>query len=167
VRIRLSLTLFFLAVLVGGLVGPIARTADAAGSGVAGTAAWKSGTLTTPELNLWDGNAFGASTMTADVGAWRIFAWAEAPTRTEIILAGSSPAGVIQGEIWNGSSWSALTFNHLATVTDPSFWDVAVAYEEVSGDAVLVWGNGTSGSAGLSYRAWNGTEWSGESITTT
>ena len=88
---------------------------------------------------------------------------AEAPTRNEIIFIGASDvSGKILAGIWNGSSWSSVISIPIA---DPgadasSQNSFAVAYDEVSGNAMLVWDNGTTGTAGLSYAIWNGTSWS-------
>ena len=45
---------------------------------------------------------------TASVGEFRVMQAAEAPQRDETIVVGVASSGTIAGEMWNGSSWSAL-----------------------------------------------------------
>ena len=125
------------------------------------TAIWKQSGLNTPQYNEWDGVSFGVEGNSASVGQWRIIDGAEAPTRDEKILVGVDASGVISGEFWNGAAWSALPFA-LDTVSSTTNHGFDVVYESTSGDALLVWNNGTSGSAPISYRVWNGTVWSSE-----
>ncbi|HVP58796.1 MAG TPA: hypothetical protein VMU02_11940, partial [bacterium] len=160
-----------LAVVAAGTLLPVldgeAFAAPASGASPTGLAVWRSGTLTTPEYNLWNGSGFGTAAMSAAVGQWSIIAGAASPTRRETILLGIDPSGTVTGEMWNGASWTALAFNPLAHVSEYSRWGCAVAYEGLSGDAILVWNNGTYGSTGLSYRVWNGTAWSSAQTITT
>ncbi|MBC7818685.1 MAG: DUF4347 domain-containing protein, partial [Planctomycetaceae bacterium] len=125
------------------------------------TAIWKQSGLNTPQYNEWDGVSFGVEGNSASVGQWRIIDGAEAPTRDEKILVGIDSAGVISGEFWNGTSWAALPFA-LDTVSSSTNHGFDVVYESASGDALLVWNNGTGGSSPISYRVWNGTSWSAE-----
>ncbi len=88
---------------------------------------------------------------------------AEAPTRNEIIFIGSADAsGKILAAIWNGSTWSSIMSIPLAnpSASASNYDSFAVAYDQVSGDAMLVWDNGNTGTTGLSYATWNGSSWS-------
>ena len=129
-------------------------------SGVLGQAIWSASGDTTPNISDWSGSAFSATSNTASVGTWGVVDGAAAPTRNETIVVGVTGAGSITGQIWNGSTWTALSFNPLATVSDPDRHGVDVAYESLSGDALVVWNNGSTGTAGLSFRTWNGSSWS-------
>ncbi len=122
---------------------------------------------TTPEYAVWSGSAFGTDANSQAVGQWVIVETAEAPTRTEIIAVGMDAAGVIAGQMWNGSSWSALPFGNLVDLSVSSYWSFDVAYEQQSGRALLVWDNGTTGSASISYRVWDGAAWSSAQTITT
>ncbi|HEX5065660.1 MAG TPA: cadherin domain-containing protein, partial [Myxococcota bacterium] len=125
----------------------------------AGAALFSDGTAV-PSASQWDGTSFGAAGATANMSSrWRIVQGAEAPTRDEKIVIGVDTSGTVRGEIWNGTTWSALPTNPLATGTTSTYWAGEVAYESTSGDALVVWSNGTTGSAGLSYSVWNGTTW--------
>ena len=130
-------------------------------------AVWRNSGSTIPQYSRWDGAAFGPTQSSANVGEWRIIQGAEAPTRNEAIVVGVDAGRVIRGQRWNGSSWSALPFNPMATVAESFWWGFDVEYEQLSGDAMLVWNNGTTGTAGLSYRVWNGSTWSGAQTITT
>lgn len=133
-----------------------------------GTALWVSQSDLALNQSAWDGTSFGSASNTDNVnGQLQVIQAAQAPTRDEIILIGVDSAGQVRGEMWDGSNWTALPFNPLATLTTSSRWSAAIAYESQSGDAILVWANGTTGTEGLSYRVWNGTTWSAEQTITT
>ena len=124
--------------------------------GNTGTAIWAESGTNTPELNQWDGLTFGTESSAANVGRWRIMQGAEAPTRDEIIIVGVDTGGTIEGQMWDGSSWSTLAINPLGTVSQTYWWGMDVQYESQSGDALMVWTDG----ANVEYATWNGTTWS-------
>jgi hypothetical protein len=128
-------------------------------AGNSGTAIWRDAS-TTPQTSDWDGTSFGSTTATAPSGDYRIMQGAEAPTRDEIIIIGVDESLNINGEIWNGSSWSVLPGgtlgSPLGTVSQNYWWSMDVAYEQQSGDAVMVWADGTE----LKSSVWNGSNWS-------
>ncbi|MFT7640632.1 MAG: hypothetical protein ACI9G1_002376, partial [Pirellulaceae bacterium] len=126
-----------------------------------GIAIWRENGSSSPEYELWNGVAFEPEQLAANVAEWRIIEGAEAPTRDEIILVGVDASGTIEGQMWDGSAWSALPFA-LATVTSSTDWGFDVAYESQSGDAILAWNNGTTGTNNVSYRVWDGATWSAE-----
>src|SRR5690606_22542183 len=67
--------------------------------------------------------------------------------------------GVVRGQMWNGSTWTALPQNPMSTSSVSDRQGFAVAYEQQSGDALLVWASGSR----LYYSTWNGTVWSATS----
>jgi CSLREA domain-containing protein len=112
---------------------------------------------TAPRHQAWDGTIFGGELVSATVGEFRIIQGAESPSRDEAIVVGVDNAtGTIAGERWNGSSWTALP--SLGSTTQTYWWSFDVAYEAVSGDAMVVYADG----ADLRYRVWNGSTWSAE-----
>jgi len=131
-----------------------------------GTALWGQSGLATPQYSTWDGVAFGAEANSAAVGTWRIVQGAAAPSRDELVVLGVNAAGAISGQIGDGTTWNALPFA-LDTVSESNGWGFDVAYETQSGDAMVVWNNGTTGTEGLSYRVWDGSAWSSELTVTT
>ncbi len=125
------------------------------------SAIWRSIGDTSPNTAAWDGSSFGTAVDSATVGEWRIIDGAEAPTREEKIVVGVNASGLISAEMYSGGIWSAVPFS-LATAQASTDHGFDVAYESQSGDAVLVWNNGSTGSTPISYRVWNGSTWSAE-----
>ena len=131
-------------------------------SGSGAMAVWRQNLSTTPEYSRWNGSSFSAEANSANVGEWRIIAGAEAPTRDEIIVVGVvDTTGVLNGEMWDGSTWSALSLNPLGetAVSEDYWWGFDLAYEQQSGEAVLVWNNNTA-TRFLQYSTWDGALWS-------
>ncbi|RZI84403.1 MAG: DUF4347 domain-containing protein, partial [Rubrivivax sp.] len=92
-----------------------------------------------------------------------MIAAAEAPTRNEILFIGSANGtGAILAGIWNGSTWSSVLTLPVATPgSDAQVYDsFAIAYDSISGNAMLTWDNGNTGTTGLSYATWDGSTWS-------
>ena len=134
----------------------------------------------TPQVVPWDGTAFG--TQTASVALQdtpNILIGAAAPTRNEKIVVdiiANNPE--VQGMRWNGTAWAALPIPPSTTTAGAlsnlasnmrTLWGGAVAYEQLSGDAMLIWNNTTvAGTNRLTWNTWNGTAWGTNSdITTT
>jgi len=124
-----------------------------------GAAVW-SNTSTTPQTSTWDGNSFGTTSgTTALPDNHRIMQGADAPTRDEKIVVGIDASGNVTGTIWDGSSWTTLPLS-MGMVSENYWWGANVAYEQLSGDAVVVWNDNTQpvGSK-LRYAVWDGTSW--------
>ena len=87
---------------------------------------------------------------------------ADAPTRDEKIVVGidANNPGQVTGEMWDGTSWTALPLS-MGTVSENYWYGAEVAYEQHSGDAVVVW-NDNSQAVGdkLRYAVWDGSTWS-------
>ena len=130
-------------------------------------AVWRRNGQSTPFYATWNGSGFTAAQASAVTGEYRTMEGAESPTRDEAIVIGVDNTNQVTAELWDGSSWTAHASNPLSTVTDSFWWGFDVAYESVSGDAVIVYNNGTTGTAGLSYQVWNGSAWSGPFTITT
>ena len=77
---------------------------------------------------------------------WRIIQGAESPFGDEAIVVGVDSSNQVTAMIWNGSAWMPLPLNPLSTVTESFWWGFDVQYEQQSGDAMLVWNNGTGGT---------------------
>ena len=132
------------------------------------TLVWSANGNSTPLAADFNGIDFSTDINTDDIGGpWRVVAGAESPDRDEKIVVGVDASGNLSGQMWDGSAWTAFTFNDFATVSDSTKWGFAVEYESISGDAVLVWNNGTTGTTSLSYRVWDGTTWSATNTITT
>ena len=90
-----------------------------------------------------------------------------APTRDEHIVGYVTAAGVLYIYRWDGASWTNETsalgqWGGTVTVGGDGLngrrFDIA--YEEVSGNAMVVYSNNTSGTNELRYRTWDGNAWS-------
>jgi uncharacterized repeat protein (TIGR01451 family) len=111
----------------------------------------------TPSYSEWDGSAYAAKQTMPTVSAnWRILQGADSPHRKEKIVVGINTLSQVAGLMWNGTAWSSLSINPLGTVSESYWWGADVAYEQNSGDAILVW----NASGALKYSVWNGTSWS-------
>lgn len=121
-----------------------------------GQAVWSESGFSTPQRGDWDGFTLGAQTNTVVNSTWTVMTSAQAPTRQEAIVVGVDANGDIRGQRWNGTSWIPLSSSPLGTGTAADRQGFAVAYEQTSGDAVLVWNDGED----LRYAVFNGTSWS-------
>ena len=79
------------------------------------------------------------------------------PNSDEMVLVVNDSNENDYALVWNGSSWGNL--QPLASSTADDRTDIFVAYEQQTGRAMVVYGNGTSS---VYYRIWNGSIWSGE-----
>lgn len=120
-----------------------------------GTAVWAEAGYSSPQTGAWDGLSLSAAQQASAVTAgWVNLTGAASATRDEVILAGVDANGVIRAQMWRGGAWAEIGGGPLGTASVGDRLSVAVAYEK-TGDAVLVWDNGS----GLSYRVWNGSSW--------
>jgi hypothetical protein len=83
-----------------------------------------------------------------------------APTRDEATLVALTNTGQVQAQVFNGTSWGAVTVLSTLSTTTPNAFSLYrgfdVEYEQSSGDAIVVAGDGT---ADPNYYVWNGTIW--------
>lgn len=105
-------------------------------------------------------NVFGAGVNAFTIGSKpaRAMAGAASETRDEIIILAVDTSANVLGRIYNGTTWSNATPNPLGTVSVNGYWSADVAYESLSGDAILVWDD-SAASPRLRYMIWNGDAW--------
>ena len=120
-----------------------------------GLALWSENGTTTPQYSHFNGITFGGEGNSANVDQWEVIQGADSHTRDETIVIGIDSGKAIRGEMWNGSTWSALPINDLGAAKNIKTWSFDVAYESQSDDAVLVWGD----SANLEFSVWDGSAW--------
>lgn len=120
-----------------------------------GTGVWTDTGLTGPQQAAWDGLTLGTPGATALSSTWQVITSASSPTRDEAIVIGVNASGGISGQIWNGSQWTALPLPFPGSGTNNERQGFAVAYEQTSGDAMVVWTNGSA----LQYSTFNGSTW--------
>ena len=111
-----------------------------------------------PQVNAWDGLSFGAATASTSIGQLRNVEAADAPTRDETIVIGVDAAGAIRAERYDGGSGTWSTLALIGSTSESNRAGFAVAYEQASGDALLVWNDNTQPAGSkLNYAVWNGT----------
>lgn len=150
---------FFSALLVSALVAlSIAPHAVAVAQGDA-TLVYGEGTVTTPRTRTWTQSttSWGAEASSpAAVATIRHVITKASPTRDEILVGIQTTTGALYIQRWNGTSWSN-EWN--VTVGNGNLQRFDLAYEALSGEAVVVYGGNVATTNELRYRVWNGTAW--------
>lgn len=121
-----------------------------------GPSAWPQSTI--PRYRLWNGSSWSSEKLALSVGEeirWIVLK--AAPTRNEYALITLDDNGDINGQVWQNGSW--LGPSEIITGIDSRYRAFDIAYEQVSGDALMVYGDGTSLPKYL--------VWDGKSITQT
>lgn len=118
-----------------------------------------------PYYRMWDGTAWGAEQTATSVGGagnieFTVLKFSR--TRNEAILGVQSSTGAITTQIWNGSTWSAVTAIGTAAAGYRGF---DIAYERNRDRAVIAYS--TNVAAQFSYRIWDGSSLSGATNVTT
>ncbi len=136
-----------------------------------GMVVYGEGTLTTSRYRNWDGTNFGAES-SALVGNATIqyVVVKESPARDEKIMGTLASNGNINFQVWNGTSWSYGTgapaggnYGNVGTTND-AYRGFDIAYEQNSGDAIVIYETSTTANQTVGFRTWNGTVWSGETL---
>jgi len=122
-----------------------------------------------PAYRRWDGtNWSSAVSITAPptTGDLRWIELASKPKEgsNEIVMMLADSRNDIYGMNWNGSSWGTMGNASVwdATAANSSRKIIDVAYEQNSGDALFIWGDGTT--TDQYYRIWNGTTLSSNTL---
>ena len=93
-------------------------------------------------------------------GSIRWIVMESCPTRDEVIMGTLDSYRDINIQLWDGSAWSAVQeFSRNAYDRRRGF---DIAYEDNSGDAVVVYRNSDIDNSVPRYRVWDGTAWSAE-----
>ncbi|MFZ2886416.1 MAG: hypothetical protein WA021_01205, partial [Minisyncoccia bacterium] len=123
--------------------------------------AYAEGTVQAPRFRIWNGSSWGTEQSGVSIGAAiRFVETAAAPTRDEYAIATMGSSGVIDVQIYNGSTDTSGNRAEIsAAVSDITQRGFDVAYETSSGDAIAVACTGTEAV----YRVWNGSAWSATS----
>ena len=94
---------------------------------------------------------------------------AASTTRNEYIMGRLEVNGHLDIQVFNGSTWSdgtnAPTNGNFTTgigTTNDVYRGFDIAYEEDSGDAIVVYESTSTGDGLLKYRTWDGNSWSNE-----
>jgi hypothetical protein len=125
--------------------------------------AYGEGTVITPRYRTWSGSAFsleGSAAGADDVIKWTVLK--ASPVANEMILGVySSASRYLFIQTWNGSAWTANWSTHLDYDGKTRVFDIA--YETLSGDAIVVFGNAATND--LRYRKRVGGVWDGSDQT--
>ncbi|MEY2664987.1 MAG: hypothetical protein RLZZ480_92 [Candidatus Parcubacteria bacterium] len=126
--------------------------------------AYAEGTVQTPRYRIWNGSTWGdEETGTSVGGSIRFIEVGAAHSRNEYIIATQESSGRVRAQVYDGDT---ETTGDLQTIISavPSLTSRGfdVAYEQSSGDALVVACNGTEAT----YYVWNGTTWTGPTAIT-
>lgn len=107
-------------------------------------------------------NAYGAQTnvQAGVTAAQGFFVQKASKTRNEFIAGHVTTGGVLYVQRWNGSTWSA-EWNVTVGGDGVNGRRFDIAYEQTSGDAMVVYSTNATGATGneMAYRVWNGSTW--------
>lgn len=147
------------------VVGALAHMPQAALAATAGDAWVVYGELsaTNPRVRTWTyatQTLGGESSGAAAAASVRHSVVQAAPSRNEMLAGYQTTGGVLYIQRWNGSTWSA-EWN--VTVGNGNLQRFDIAYEQSSGNALVVYGANAGTTNELRYRTWNGSSWVGPS----
>lgn len=116
----------------------------------------------------WDGSSWSAEEELPSSGSdihYVQSAFSPISTRwNEKIVVTSSNDGYLDAYVWDGNSWLVTNDIGFVGTSAADFQAFDIAYETVSGNAMLVYGISSSDiSRDLAYKIWDGSSWSGES----
>ena len=132
-----------------------------------GIVVYGEGTVTTPRARNWNGTAFSAEDNLPDLGAGVVIEWVRLesnPKRNETMLGIMDDAGNISLFIKNNtnSTWTSPLLVATLGTTNDAFRGYDIAYEDNSGNGIVVYENNGTNNALLNYRIWDGSSWSEE-----
>ena len=126
-------------------------------SATAGMIAYGEGVAAAPKYRIWNGTGWESEYSASEVGGvTNMVVLRSARTRDEKILGVLDKSGHINVQVWNGSAWGSV-LEVTTVVADYNCRGFDIAYEDSSGDALIVYQNNTDDPL---YRVWNGTGWS-------
>jgi hypothetical protein len=122
---------------------------------------YDSGAPETPRYRTWDGSSWSSQGSALNVGGtiqWMVLK--AAPNRNEYILATLDANGHVNAQAWQNGAWIGIVELTTGIGTDYDvFRGFDIAYEQVSGDAIIVYSDGTPTPK---YRVWDGSTLSPE-----
>lgn len=114
------------------------------------------GTEQTPRYRVWDGSAWGSESSLNNIGApLRWARVAAGTTRQEYVAVTSGTDNDVNAQVYANGVWDDLQ-ELTTTMGDITARGFDVAYESLSGDAMVAYCDNDTGPA---YAIWNGTSW--------
>jgi hypothetical protein len=137
-----------------------------------GIIGYEEANVATPRYRKWNntndfepessGQAIGTNTVN-DI-TWSVVKGSH--ERNEIIMGTYDKGNDINIQVFDSSSWGNLQ-EVTATAENSAQRGFDIAYEDLSGDALIVYENGNTPDSIISYRVWNGVSYSAEANLTT
>ncbi len=122
---------------------------------------YDSGSVSIPRYRQWGGGAWSGEESANSVGGtiqWIVMQ--SCPTRKETIMGALDRSRDVNVQIWDGSAWSTpQQFSDSLDSYARRGFDIA--YEQISGDAMVVYMDMGLDDGVPRYRIWNGTGWGG------
>jgi len=87
----------------------------------------------------------------------------ESPTRNEFMMVSTHSSQPMYVQLYDGSSWN-YEWDSGASISGSSRNFFNVAYEQNTGDALVVYENESTSNFVVAYRTFNGTTWSGQQL---
>ncbi len=142
--------------VLSGAITQAGNTVTVATTSTESLIAYAEGLLTTPQYRVWSGSSWSAEASALDVGA--AITWVvtrSAPSENEYLLGTVGTDGDVNIQVYQNGSWGDLqeVTNALSNTNMRGF---DIAYEQTSGDALVVTCDGDSNP---SYWIWDGASW--------
>jgi Mg-chelatase subunit ChlD len=125
----------------------------------------------TPKFRTWNDSQWSIEKSAKNVGAYPYFVLLESsPVRSEIMMITGDSDNDVNVQIWNGISWGSVSelsnyFNYFNNYYENFKRGFDVKYEQLSGDAVVVYMDRNINVRIPQYKIWDGSSWSSASAT--
>lgn len=125
----------------------------------------------TPKFRTWNDSQWSIEKSAKNVGGYPYFVLLESiPVRSEIMMVTGDNDNDINVQMWNGISWGSVSelsnyFNYFNNYYENFKRGFDVKYEQLSGDAVVVYMDRNINFRIPQYKIWDGSSWSSASAT--
>jgi len=126
----------------------------------------------TPLFRTWDsanfsspGSSLETGVNTTDDITWTIVKGSH--ERDEMIMATEDKGLDINVQIYQSNSTWGFPLELTTDISNSAFRSFDIDYEDLSGDALIVYESSSTADSNIAYRIWNGTDYSSESTLTT
>lgn len=125
----------------------------------------------TPRFRTWNDSQWSIEKSAKNVGGYPYFVVLESsPIRSEIMMVTGDSDNDVNVQMWNGVSWGSVrefsnNYNYFNTPYDTFKKNFDINYEQISGDAVVVYMNRSINVRIPQYKIWDGSSWTSASAT--